>query len=148
VGVHDLDSEGGHVESYKIWRQLEDGSILHDEKQLKKVGRCEVVLEDGEEPITCGVESLVETCSNCGRKCCRLHRVRMVRQQENPPELMEAMGRLPEAVIEQLIAGRWVCHTCMLQTQVQIDEVDRRARWQRRIQGFIRFITAMWREEY
>ena len=148
VEMHDLGQDGGVVDSHRFYTELEDGSILHNERQLKKVGRCEVIIADEQQARICGLESLTETCSNCGRKCCRLHRVRMAGQQENPPELMEAMGRLPEAVIEQLIAGRWVCHTCLTQTQMQMKEVDKQARWQKRIQGVLRFITAIWRKDY
>ena len=146
--AYDIGQDGGLVESHRFYEVLEDGSIFHHESQLKKLGRCEVIFASDQQTQVCGLESLVEICSNCGRKCCRLHRVRMARQQENPPELVEAMGRLPEAVIEQLIAGRWVCHTCLAQTQMQIEEVDRQARWQKRIQGILRFITAIWRREY
>jgi len=148
VYAYDLSDDGGQVESQKFHRRLEDGSILFQEQQLKKLGRCEVLVESEQETVPCGMESLCEICSNCGRKCCRLHRALMARNQETPPELIQAMNRLPEAVIENLIAGKWVCHTCLAQTQAQIEEVDRQERRRRFWQRIWRFITAIWRDEY
>jgi len=145
--THELGEDGGVMQSRVIHMELDDGTPIVDERQLKKIGKCETLVTRNGEVRPCGMESLVEICSRCGRKCCRFHRVRLNRN-EYPAELSEMMEQLPESVLEQLVAGRFVCHNCIEQAQEQIEKVDRREKRAQLWAKVRRFLTAIFRRRY
>ena len=148
--TYEISGEEVVVVTDKIFRELEDGTILHLDEQIKRVGNCETFIQkdESDELTVCGLEGLMKPCSSCGRLACRLHRKIISKKQRVDPELSEEFDHLPQHLAGLLFVGKFACNNCLEDLGERAEVIEKNLSREGFLGGVWRFLTAPFRSEY